>query len=206
MPTPFDDSPDLPKPHGVLATTGYVPLEGEKPFFKKLPETAFRGSVSSIEAQPGDSVSWLGIVRGIEIDAAHDRTRLLLESKYFDGLTDAHIFCVDLNGGGDFVATLVGARHPVKPLALVRVYGTVTAVKEGLPRVRADYVRQWDQGRFTFMFMEGRQKGSERWRKLIDSSVTDENVYSPNPGPSYYRAILGAREDFAPGKIEVPAD
>lgn len=205
-PTPFDDSPALPKPDGVLSTAGYSPLEREKPYFGKLPASDAPGSVTSIGAKPAEFVSWLGIVRGIDVDGARGRTRLLLESKYFDGLTDSHVFCVDLNGGGDFVATLVGAQHPVRPLALVRVYGTVTAVKDGLPRVRADYVRQWDQGRFTFMFMQGPQKGSERWRELIDPSVNAENVYSPFPTPDYYRNTLGAREDFAPGKVQVPGD
>ena len=206
-PTPFDDSPALPKPeHGVLGTTDYQPLEREKPFFEGLPASHARGTVTSIDAKEGDSVSWLGIVRGIEVDGTRGRTRLLLESKYFDGLTDTHIFCVNLNGGGDFIATLDGAEHPVRPLALVRVYGKVTAVKDGLPRVRADFVRQWDQGRFTFMFMEGPQKGSEAWRKLIDSRVDDGNVYSSHPGEAYYRARLGARDDFAPGKVPVPAD
>jgi hypothetical protein len=203
----FEQSEPWPRPSGGgLGTKSYPPTEAEKPFFEKLFGDAPMGMAAS-ESMPrevGKSVSWFGIVRGIRVDAARGETRLLLENKYFDGMTDTHILCVSFVGGGDFVAVLAGAEHPVKPLALVRVYGKVVAVKDDVPRVDAEYVRHFDQGTYCFMFVEGTPAGNQTWRELCQ--VEDDDIYSPFPNEAYYAARLGPRTDFAPGKVEVPQD
>jgi hypothetical protein len=205
----FENSEPWPRPNpGSLATTSYPPSEKEAPFLERV----FGGKTGpfnmagsmSMPRDVGKDVAWFGVVRGIRTDAERGETRLLLENKYFDGLTDTHILCVSFAGGGDFVAVLPGTDHPVKPLALVRVYGRVASVKDDVPRVQAQYVRHFDQGTYTFMFVNGTPAGNQEWRKLC--RVPDDRIYSPFPKPSYYDAVLGRREDFAPGKVDVPRD
>lgn len=186
---------------------GYPPSKREKAHFDKAFGTegdGASGRVMSMPRETGIEVGWLGVVRGIKVVPDRDETRLLVESKYFDGLTDTHVLCVSFVGGGDFVAVLPGTGHDVKPLALVRVYGRVTAVKADVPRVAADYVRQFDQGTYCFMFADGKPAGNQEWRKL--SKVGDDDIYSPFPTPAYYEERLGRRQDFAPDKVDVPTD
>jgi hypothetical protein len=190
-----------------LGTKGYPPTELEQPHFDRVfgsDGDRVDNSVMSMPREAGKDVGWFGVVRGIQVVPQRDETRLLLENKYFDGLTDTHILCVSFAGGGDFVAVLPGTTHDVKPLALLRVYGRVTSVKDDVPRVAADYVRQFDQGTYCFMFVDGAPAGNQEWRKL--SQLSDGDIYSPYPTPEYYVDRLGRLEDFAPGKVDVPTE
>jgi hypothetical protein len=205
----FENSEPWPRPNpGSLGTKSYPPSDSEKPFHDKVfgaKGGKFGTSASmSMPRDVGKDVAWFGVVRGISVDRERHETRLLLENKYFDGLTDTHILCVSFAGGGDFVAILPGAEQSVRPLALVRVYGRVASVKDDVPRVAASFVRQFDQGTYCFMFVNGKPAGNQEWRKLC--TVADDDVYSPFPNPSYYEARIGRREDFAPGKVDVPRD
>jgi len=206
----FENSEPWPRPNpGSLGTTSYPPSAAEKPFHDKVfgAKQGGRPGTSASMSMPrdvGKDVAWFGVVRGISVDPERRETRLLLENKYFDGLTDTHILCVSFAGGGDFVAILPCDEMPVRPLALVRVYGRVVSVKDDVPRVAVEYVRQFDQGTYCFMFVNGKPAGNQSWRKLC--TVADDDVYSPFPKPSYYEARIGRREDFAPGKVDVPRD
>ena len=211
--TVFENSAPWPKPpSNSLGTKRYPPTPAETPFLTALAkaEQAPTGEPDyTMTGRVGDRIGWLGVVRGISEDAAKDETRLLVEMKYFDGLTDGHILCVSFNGAGDFVAILDGTNVGAKPLSLVRVYGAIESEKDGVPRVRAEFVRHFDQPRYCFMFVSGNEKGNPQWRKLnrIDLQARDgRGIYNPFPGPSYYDARLGSRADFAPGKIPVPQD
>jgi hypothetical protein len=91
-----------PKP-GTLGTMGYPPTPIEKPFFDKLsPKERVTGSMLgkkySIKRKTGKYISWCGIVRRIDEDSAAGRTKLLVEMKYFDGMTDTHIMALSFNG------------------------------------------------------------------------------------------------------------
>lgn len=197
--TIVEHSQPWPRPEpGTLGTMGYPPTDTEKPFFDKLsPKERVAGSWSmfeeySIKGKTGTYISWCGIVRKINEDSTARLTKLLIEMKYFDGLTDTHIMAVSFNGAGDFLADLNGAGTGVKRLSLVRVYGRVEREAQGIPEVRADYVRDWDWGLFTFLQAYGKQKGSSEWRKL--NKVDLNHIYDPFPTTKYYLDRLGQRE------------
>src|SRR6202035_1142565 len=134
-------------PTGTLGTCGYQPTEKEAPFYNKLdPAERTTGSFQkeyNIQKKRNQYVSWFGIVRGI-VDTKSDGTiTLLLEQKFFDGLTDCHIMLVSLGGSGDFTATVGPIEGSIVPLTLIRVYGEVSGEKDGLPQVNVEYLRVW---------------------------------------------------------------
>src|SRR5437763_5343919 len=96
----------------------------EKPFFAKLSEkeqtTGSMFEDYSITGKKGSSVGWFGIVRKIEENPTTQETKLLIEMKYFDGLTDTHILALSFNGGGEFTAAIDGDGHGDKKLTLVK--------------------------------------------------------------------------------------
>jgi hypothetical protein len=195
--TLVEHSKPLPNPQpGTLGTTSYQPTELEAPFHKKLsaseiaPGDMFKDY--SITGKVGTYVGWFGIVRKEEADAARHEVRLLIEMKYFDGLTDTHILALSFNGAGDFVAVLSGDHPGIKLLSLVRVYGRVEKETDALPQVTAEYVRDWDWGLFTFLMAYGKQKGNTEWRKL--NKVDLQRIYHPFPDMNYYVDRLGPRE------------
>jgi len=157
--------------------------EKEKEDLRKLKEY-------TLSRQAGKRVGWFGIVREIEMDEENDLTRLLLEHKYFDGMTDLHIQVVSYYGAGDFVAVLPSRVTNLRRLSLVRVYGNATVGNDGLPCVAAEYVRVWDWGLFTFMNY-GQDKTNATWVKL--RKVKGEDCYSPRPDRAFYEQRLGTR-------------
>ena len=76
---------------------------------------------------------------------------------------------------------------------MVRAYGTVVSEDHAVPVVQADYVRQWDWGRFTFLMVYGPQKGDKEWKKL--NKVKEADIYSPFPDRKYYEDRLGRRKE-----------
>ena len=191
-------------PPGELGTRMYAPSPAERPLLEALPEgERTTGSVSqsyAITGKVGQPVGWFGIIRGLREDPDRQETRLLVEMKYFDGLTDTHIMCVSFNGAGDFVARLPGTGHGLGLLSLVKVYGTVTEEKEGLPYLEATYLRHWEQGLFTFLMAYGTQGGSEAWRE--HNKVDLGKIYEPFPDGLYYYLRLGAPGEFK--QVTVP--
>ena len=125
------------------------------------------------------------------------RLRLLVEMKYFDGMTDLHLQVVSLSGAGDFRAVIPGVGHKLKNLALVRVYGKVTGEAEGVPLVSATHLRSWDWGLFAFM-PYGEDKSNPQWVKLRKVKADDMNVYSSSPDQQYYEDRLGKRTSETP--------
>src|SRR5271163_1251012 len=139
---------------GTLATCGYQPTEKEAPFYKKLnPSAQATGSIMkeySIHKKAGQYVSWFGVVRGIVDAKPGGAMTLLLEQKFFDGMTDCHIMLVSEGGSGDFTATIGPIDATIVPLSLVRVYGTVSGEKDDRPQVSVEYLRIWPWLTFTF--------------------------------------------------------
>lgn len=187
----------LPNPNpGMLGTMVYPPTEKEKPFLEKLPAgEAKMGGVGekepySMTGKVGKPVGWFGIVREKSYDKKRDVTRLLLEMKYFDGLTDLHIQVVSINGAGDFAAELKGKAETIPMLSLVRIYGKVGKEEKEIPEVVPEYVRVWDWGLFTFMDY-GTDKSNPKWVKL--RKVTGDDVYKPYPNEKFYEDRLGPR-------------
>jgi hypothetical protein len=116
---------------GGLGTRSYIPSADERPFFDKTPgnEQAIGSLVEDsgydLSTHKGRWVSWFGIVRSVQkIDGDCE---LLVEHKYFDGLTDLHILALSFSGAGDFKVIVHGSAEPdIHPLQLIRVYGKVS--------------------------------------------------------------------------------
>jgi len=198
--TPIDVQPVVElKPTGTLGTCVYKPVAQEAPFFNRLSDdektngNMFHGY--SIRGKTGTRVAWFGIVRGITppADTSGDVT-LLVEHKYFDGMTDCHIMLVQWTGDGDFRARLKVDPGAIPALALVRVYGTVTGETAGMPDVQVDYIRVWPWLTFTFMDLAGNDHSNSRWKRY--ARVSGMNVYNPYPKENYYFALLGDPADF----------
>lgn len=200
-PTPIDVQPVVElKPTGSLGTCAYKPVAQEAPFFNQLSdaEKTNGGMLQSysIHGKTGAHVAWFGIVRGITPPAEKGgEVTLLVQHKYFDGLTDCHIMLVQWTGGGDFTAKLTVDPAAIPALALVRVYGTVTGETARVPEVRVDYIRVWPWMTFTFMDLAGNDHSNPRWSKPA-TAVGAANVYAPFPNQNYYLNVLGDPADF----------
>lgn len=206
-PTLIEVSRPLPPPRpGVLSTGAYTPTDQEKPFLGKVTEkeperfTFMRGvgretaytpeeKAYSLVGAAGKYAGWFGIVREISPNPRDGGTRLLIEHKYFDGLTDGHLQVVSLFGAGDFSVSLAGAGEEIPRLGLVRVYGEVAIGDDGLPLLTAGYVRVWNWGLFTFM-PYGEDRSNPRWISL--RQIPAEDAYSSRPAARFYRELLGA--------------
>jgi hypothetical protein len=190
------------KPTGSLGTCSCAPTAAEKPYFSRLQKSeVVTGSFMepySIHEKKSINVSWFAIVRGISAEPDSDkRFTLLLEQKFFDGMTDCHIMLVSVAGGGDFRATVeTEGTQSVPALALVRVYGVVTKEESGVPTVTADYIRVWPWHTFTLTDLGPEDKSNPRWRKLCKLCKSG-HVYNPYPAESYYLNVLGDPADFA---------
>jgi hypothetical protein len=187
------------KPTGSLGTCAYKPTDKESSFYKRLdPSETVTGSFMksySIHKKQGKYVSWFGVVRGI-VDAKRDGgMTLLVEHKFFDGLTDCHIMMVSQPGGGDFHATLGPIAESIPLLSLVRVYGKVTDEKNGVARLGVEYARVWPWLTFTFTDMGPGNEGNPQWAKYCVLCKTG-NVYRPYPDKTYYLQVLGDPRDF----------
>jgi len=133
--TPMDIQRQAACARNSLATCGYTPLERGGALLKSLPaKEQITGSFMrpyTIFGKKGKTVSWFGVLRGISASGGH--LTLLIEHKYFDGMTDCHIMLVSHAGGGDFQAALEADPKNLPALSLVRVYGTV---KERTGKIR----------------------------------------------------------------------
>jgi hypothetical protein len=198
--TPIDVQPVVElKPTGTLGTCAYKRVAQEAPFFNLLSdgEKTNGGMMErySIRGKTGKRVAWFGIVRGITPAAEPGgAATLLVEHKYFDGMTDCHIMLVQWSGDGDFTAKLNVDPAAIPALALVRVYGTVTQETAGVPEVQVDYIRVWPWRTFTFMDLTGNDHTNPRWKQY--ARVSGMNVYNPYPKENYYFALLGDPADF----------
>lgn len=183
-----------------LGTIVYSPSDREQPFYTKLnAEERKTGGLSgdyNLSTKDKVYVGWFGIVREISEDEATGRSTLVVEHKYFDGLTDSHIQAISFNGSGDFRAVLRGTGHRIRRLSLVKVYGKVSKGAGGdLPRIDTVFVRNWHWRTFTFLAAHGTQRGSEKWRKLNEVKLDD--IYNPYPDDTYYEKRLGKRSKDA---------
>lgn len=183
-----------------LATCGYAPVEKEKPFYTKL-ESREQATGSfmapyDIHGKKGKYVSWYAIVRGISrSQPGEEKFTLLLEHKYFDGLTDCHIMMVSQSGSGDFQAKLEGNGESIPALALVRVYGTVVDEKDRVPQIAVEYIRVWPWLTFTLTDLGSEDRTNPRWLKYC-KRCKGGRIYNPYPDEGYYREVLGDPKDF----------
>lgn len=190
------------KPTGSLGTCGYKPSPTEATYFDKLGRSeVVTGSFMepySIHGKKAVYVSWFAIVRRvIRDDQAEGHFRLLLEHKYFDGLTDCHIMLVSANGSGDFLADVASdGTRSVPLLGLVRVYGKVIQEERGIPLVAVDYMRVWPWFTFTLTDLGPKDHGNPQWRKLCKSCQAGR-IYNPYPTEEYYLNTLGDPKDVA---------
>lgn len=183
-------------PDHNLKTCKYKPTATEQDFYASLAPGELRtGSIVEdydIFKKAG-YVSWYGIVRGItKVDDRH--WRLLLEHKFFDGLTDCHIMLVDISGSGDFLANVQAGDLTIPALALVRVYGTITGQEDGRPALGAEYIRVWPWLTFTFTALISKDRTNQKWKEAC--SVNRRKVYRPYPDEGYYRAVLGDPAEY----------
>lgn len=186
----------------TLGSCMYSPTEKEKPFLDRLAANEqVTGSAFSkpyrIQGKKGKYVSWFGVVRGIspaEPDAS--RFSLLLEQKYFDGLTDCHIMLVAATGSGDFRATVEGSPESIPALSLVRVYGKVVSEENNLPQIAVDYMRVWPWLSFTFTDLGAQDHSNPRWAKFCTVCKSGGRICNPYPTEAYYLAVLGDPKDF----------
>jgi hypothetical protein len=182
-----------PPPANTLATQFYERSATEKEATKDWKESELQSGgpdTESLKEQVGQRRAWFGIVREADEDKEKNETRLLVEMKYFDGLTDTHLQIVSIFGAGDFRAVIPGIGHKLKKLELVRIYGKVSSEEGGLPVISADLVRSWDWGLFAFM-PYGEDSGNSEWAKLRKSDPDD--AYSSHPDQKYYEERLGKR-------------
>ena len=199
--TPVEHVTTKPRlPGRGLGTVDYRPSDQERPYFDKLDVTEMTtGGLSGeyrLSGREGLYVGWFGIVRKTSEDEGAGQTSLVVEHKYFDGLTDSHIQALSFNGAGDFVATLHGTDHRIPALSLVKVYGKVSEEQDaGRPEINAVFVRTWHWGTFTFLAPHGIQHGSEGWRTL--NQVDLDKIYEPYPNDTYYVERLGKRPETA---------
>jgi len=190
---------------GVLGTMLYQPTAREKtslkkvtekpidflPHIKRPKENLIPMDKYHLKDQIGEYVGWFGIVRDISWDKEKNTSSLLLEHKYFDGLTDLHLQIVSIYGAGDFIATLPGKVDNVPMLSLVRVYGKASKGKDGLPTITSEYIRLWDWGLFSFMDY-GKDRTTPKWLKL--RKLSGKRAYSSRPTKKFYEERLGTRK------------
>ncbi len=178
------------KPHTIDATVGYVSTALEAEFDAKKPadvggENGFVAEKpGTLHGFTGKLVAWFGVIRELP---SKEGDSFLIENKYFDGLNDAHMQLASLFGAGDFRMEAADPKDEIKRLSLVRVVGTVTGEKDGVPTVKAEYVRVWRLGHYAFMDY-GKDASNWKWTKLRQE---DAPTYSPVPDAEYYEKLLG---------------
>ena len=195
------ETPKELKPTGTLASCSYKPTQSEKEFLQKVgPQELKTGSFMqeySIHHKKDTYVSWFGIVRGITKDSSSGQYHLLVEQKYFDGITDCHIMLVSVSGSGDFQADVeADSVGSIPMLSLVKVYGKVIGEVENRPKVAAEYIRVWPWMAFTLTDLGPADHGNPQWRKLCKRCQSGK-VYNPYPDREYYLDVLGDPAKFA---------
>jgi hypothetical protein len=176
-----------------LGTTRYHPTPTETAATKSWSKEDLNSGapqITTLKVKPGTRIAWFGIVRHVDEDKTKNETRLTVEMKYCDGLTDLHLQIVSLYGAGDFKVIIPKTGHGIKKLSLVRVYGQVVGDPNSVPLVEARFVRDWDWKLFAFM-PYGEDKSDPQWVKL--RKVGNDDVYSDEPDEQYYEARLGPR-------------
>ncbi len=176
----------MPKPSNVSeAEWAKMQAEQGKAKDRLTPAAQYR-----LADQAGKYVGWFGIVREQTWSEKNNATSMLIEHKYFDGMTDLHIQVVSLYGAGDFRVALPGRVANIPKLSLVAVYGKVSKKAAGMAQIDPEYVRVWDWGLFTFMDY-GVDKSNPTWVKL--RKVEGKDAYSPRPTRQFYEERLGKR-------------
>ncbi len=178
------------KPHTLDATVGYKATAAEAKFDEKKSESPGSGDSKdgkkpTLAGHKDKLVSWFGIVRELP---SKEGEPYLIENKYFDGLNDYHIQLASLSGAGDFMAIAADPKKQIERHSLVRIIGKVVEEKDGKPTVKAEYIRVWHLGDYTFMDY-GDDASNPRWVKLRKSSGID--AYEPSPDKAYYERLLG---------------
>lgn len=199
--TVIEFSPDIPPPTFIGgATCSYGPTNLEKKFYDKLSEAERitiqnkPGELSDVnrafklEGHDHQYASWWGIVREIKHNSHGRGGMLLIENKYFNGITDCNFQTISINGGGDFEIDVTEIPDDLIPLVLVRAYGAVTREQSNRPLINADYVRVWHWNQFRFTD-GGEDHSNPEWRKNAKLRP-DENPYVVDDRRPYYHDHL----------------
>ena len=181
---------NMPPPEGVTIT----PEQAAKKRREKEQALA-TAKAHTLEKQDGQYAGWFGIVRKMTWNEKNRQTELLIEHKFQDGLSDAGMLVVSIYGGGDFKAIIPEKIKTIPHLGLVRVLGKVSVKKDELPMIRAEYVREWDWGLFTFMDY-GVDQSNPKWVAL--RQLKGHDAYKPVPSTDLYEKLLGKREEPKP--------
>jgi hypothetical protein len=182
----------------TAGTCDYTPIAAEKAYYNNVSGgervNGPAGDPYTIHGKAGKYIAWFGIVRGITAPAqTGEDTQLLVEHRFFDGLSDCRLMVVSRNGGGDFEADLRVDPAVIPPLALVRIYGVVVGEKNKVPQVLTQYVRVWPWHTFTFTQYGPADQSNPRWAKFASFGG---QLYNPSPTEDYYRHLLGDPLEF----------
>lgn len=182
-------------PGGGLGTMAYPATEREKTILDSLPREQ-QAPVDnkmipySFHCPVGKAIAWFGIIREVKEKPEAHVTELLVEMKYFDGLTDWHQQIVSIYGAGDFKVRIPAIDPQIQRLRLIRVYGKVAVEQDGIPLIDANYVRIWPWGGFAFMDY-GEDHSNPLWVKMRKGG---DDVYASKPDKYYYEEWLGKGE------------
>jgi hypothetical protein len=185
-------------------SSSYQPTGSEKDWMQPIPEKDFitvqsrpdepDGSQFQLKGEVKRIVSWFGIVRQVTPDGIGKRGgTLLIENKYFNGTKSEKLQSVSVHGAGNFLAEVTDLSEELEPLLLVRVYGRVVREENGLPVVRARYLRGWHLAQYNFDDY-GEDHSDPRWTKnrRLPRPLREDKVSS-----DYYINTLGANEEEA---------
>ncbi len=181
-------------------TKAYTPTKLEKEATKDWTEKELESGSPEVETLKGKKdrrIAWFGIVRDIKEDKQKKQTRLLVEMKYFDGMTDTPppdrlAFRRGRFSSGD---SRRGAQ-PEEPLtgpSLWQSDGRSRGRAAGVGRVRS----LLGLGTLCLHALRKRQEQSQ-WVKLRKVKADDMNVYSSRPDQQYYEDRLGKGESETP--------
>jgi hypothetical protein len=118
---------------------------------------------------------------------------MLIENKYFNGTKSEKLQTVSIHGDGNFLAEVTNLSEELEPLLLVRVYGRVVREENGLPVVKARYVRGWHIAQYNFDDY-GEDHTDPRWtknRRLNALKPLRQDTVSAD----YYINCLGTNEE-----------
>ena len=105
QPSRVEHSKSMPPPGNSLGSKFYEPTDAEKAATKEWKEDELASGspeIESLKGALGRRIAWFGILREVTEDKQKDETALLIEMKFFDGLSDIHQQVVSISGAGDF--------------------------------------------------------------------------------------------------------
>lgn len=140
----------------------YVPLDDERAFSERAEETVYDEVRRAPESYQNQTLSWFGVVTGVELSGGTARVAMQLRAHQERHLCEdeSESTCrvtVSARDGGPFTALVAlrpddaAGENRVQPNSLLRVYGRLVAGEydaQGGPVLRAAYYRHWPRGEY----------------------------------------------------------